>query len=138
MDYMYNLGILAHSYSVYGILLVILINFTIIFKQNDLYKLRRFMVIFTPMGSVMLASTIFTGIVLMASKHLSFDSANIVMIFVAVALIVLEAKRSKILRYIKKDEINLYKISAYKILIAEMILVIITVSFVHIIMGKMG
>ena len=138
MDYMYNLGILAHSYSVYGILLVILINFSIIFKQDELYKLRRFMVIFTPMGSVMLASTLFTGIVLMAAKHLSFDGANIIMIITGVILIVLEAKRSKILRYTRKDELDNYKINAYKILIAEMVLIIATVGFVHATMGKVG
>ncbi|NPA65501.1 MAG: hypothetical protein GXO11_01325 [Epsilonproteobacteria bacterium] len=135
---MYNLGILAHIYSVYGILLVILINFTIIFKQDDLFKLRRFMIIFTPMGSVMLGSAIFTGTILMAAKHLDFTPQNITMIIVGIALIILEAKRSKALRYTRKDELNTYKITAYKILIVEMILIIATVGFVHATMGNMG
>ncbi len=138
MEYMYNLGVLAHSYSVYGILLVILINFIVIFKETDLHKLRRFMIIFTPMGSVMLASAIFTGVILMAAKHLAFESANILMIIVGILLIVLEAKRSKALRYIKQKELIEYKKTAYSLLGIEVILIVLTVSFVYATMGKVG
>ncbi len=96
------------------------------------------MIIFTPFGSVMLASAIFTGVVMMAAKHLDFSIQNIVMIVVSLVLIALEVKRSKALRYIKQEELNTYKKTAYTILGIELVLLVATVGFVHATMGKMG
>jgi hypothetical protein len=133
---MYNFALQSHSYSIYGVILIILINFIATFSQQELSKLRRFMVIFTPMGSVMLAGVIFTGILMMAAKHLEFSLQNIVMILISIVLIVLEAKRSKALRYIKQDGFLTYKKYAYIILALELFLTIATVGFVHATLGS--
>jgi hypothetical protein len=133
---MYNFALQSHSYSIYGVILIILINFIATFSQQELSKLRRFMVIFTPMGSVMLAGVIFTGILMMAAKHLEFSLQNIVMILISIVLIVLEVKRSKALRYIKQDGFLPYKKYAYIILALELFLTIATVGFVHATLGS--
>jgi len=135
MEYMYNLGITAHIYSIYGVVCVILINFIITLWATDLYKLRRFMIIFTPMGSVMLGSTIFTGIILMASKHIAFSFDNILMIVLALIFIVLEVKRSKILRYISQKELINYKQQAYIILGIEMFFIVVLMSVLRFLQG---
>jgi len=104
MDYMYGYALLAHFYSVFGMLAVIVINMFIIQKVNDISKLRRIMLIWTPMGSVMLGSVIFSGVIMMAAKHLDFTWQNILMIIASIVIIILEAKRAKRLRYTKKEE----------------------------------
>jgi hypothetical protein len=131
MNEMYLMSIDMHNIGIYGILLVIGINFFVTYKTTSIAKLRRFMVIFTPMGSVMLGFVIFTGVIMMAAKHLDFTIQNIIMIIVSIALIVLEAKRSKALRYITKDEFDNYKLKAYKILLLEAIITIITAILMY-------
>jgi hypothetical protein len=135
---MYNFALLSHSYSIYGVILIILINFIVTFSQQHLAKLRRFMLIFTPMGSVMLGGVIFTGIIMMTAKHLEFTLQNIVMIITSIVLIILEVKRSKALRYIKAEEFMDYKKTAYTLLGIELFIVIATVGFIHATLGNGG
>jgi hypothetical protein len=71
---------------------------------------------------------VFSGIVMMASKHLDFTIENIVMIIFAIALIVLENKRSKKLQYLDKkreDALNIYRVDAYKIFKIEILMVLV-------------
>ena len=88
------------------------------------------MLIFTPMGSVMLAGAIFTGIIMMAAKHLEFTLANIVMIVLSIFIIILEAKRSKSLRFTTTATLQTYKTTAYKLLGIELGAIIAVVIFV--------
>jgi hypothetical protein len=70
---------------------------------------------------------VFTGVVMMAAKHLDFTLANIAMIIIVTVLIVLEVKRSKTLKYInpkKKHIFNTYKIFGSKILYIEVAMII--------------
>jgi hypothetical protein len=67
---------------------------------------------------------------MMASKHLDFSVENIVMIIFAIALIILENKRSKKLQYLdKKQENDLthYKEYAYNLFKIE-ILIVLSIS----------
>jgi len=130
MEYMYNYSITAHLYSIYGMIAVILFNLFFTYKITELPKLRRFMLIFTPMGSVMLAGAIFTGIIMMAAKHLEFTLANIVMIVLSIFIIILEAKRSKSLRFTTTATLQTYKTTAYKLLGIELGAIIAVVIFV--------
>lgn len=69
---------------------------------------------------------LFTGIVMMAAKHLNFTIENIVMIFIGVVLIVLEAKRAKMLRFLnakKERALEAYKPFGLKILYIEFLLI---------------
>lgn len=131
MDYMYGYALLAHFYSVFGMLAVIVINMFIIQKVNDISKLRRIMLIWTPMGSVMLGSVIFSGVIMMAAKHLDFTWQNILMIIASIVIIILEAKRAKRLRYTKKEEFLKYKNYANMLLAIQSAIVIVVATLMR-------
>ena len=125
MNEMYNMSIETHYYSVIGILLVIFINIWMLNSAKDINKYKYQMRIFTPMGSTMIGAIIFTGVIMMAAKHLDFSIENILMIVFALAIILLEVKRAKSLKYLNPKTDNAledFKILAVKILLAEIIL----------------
>lgn len=123
MNEMYNMGIASHYYSVLGILLVIFINIIILNSAENILKYKKQMSIFTPIGSVAIGSILFTGVIMMAAKHLEFSIENVIMIIIAIYVIVLEVKRSKKLKYLKNDDTDgfyEYKQFASKLLIYEL------------------
>ena len=119
MNEMYNMSIVTHYYSVLAVLGAIVVNLFMVMKADDLKKYKRFNTLFNPIGGTFIGMVIFTGVVMMASKHLDFTIENIIMIFIAVFIIILEVKRNKPLKYMKvNDENGLkeYKSSAIKLL----------------------
>ena len=125
MNEMYQMSIATHYYSVLGILIVIFINLIMLKKATLLSAYQRKMSLFTPIGSMAIGGIIFTGIVMMAAKHLDFTLENIIMILFSIFILVLEVKRLKDLKYLNKKLENAfgeYKLVAYKILIAEIVL----------------
>jgi hypothetical protein len=80
----------------------------------------------TPTIAVLLASILFTGTIMMAAKHLNFTLANIAMIAIAIAFIVLEAKRVKPIKRLKDvpEAIPVYRDFAKKILSIELLIVL--------------
>ncbi len=125
MNEMYNMSIVAHNFSVLVVLGVMSLNLYKIYRANDVQSYRKFHMIFNPIGLTILGSVIFTGIIMMAAKHLDFTFANILMIVFSVVLIVLEAKRSKTFRYIMNNDLEGfldYKKFAQKILLSEIII----------------
>ena len=125
MNEMYNMSIVAHYYSVVGILVVILVNIWMLNRATDVKAYRRQMRIFTPMGSTMIGSIIFTGVIMMAAKHLSFSIENILMILFALFIILLEVKRAKTLKYMNskvENALENFKALAIKILAIEVLL----------------
>jgi len=127
MNEMYNIGIVTHNYGVVLVLGVILINFLMLSRVKSVNKYRRNISLFMPIGVTMIGTLLFTGVVMMAAKHLDFTIENIVMIVFATALIVLENKRSKTLIYLDtsvEDAFKNYKNYATKIFLLELILVL--------------
>ena len=127
MNEMYDMSIVTHNYGVIGILVVIFINFMMLRRATDVTVYQRSVSIFMPIGMTTIGFVIFSGVVMMAAKHLDFTIENIVMIFFAIALIVLENIRSKKLLYLdKRDEeaIDRYKKESYKIFAMEVFLTI--------------
>ena len=125
MNEMYNISIVAHNFSVLVILGVISINMYKIFTAKGVQPYRNFSMLFNPMGVTVIGAIVFTGVVMMAAKHLEFTLANIIMIIFAVVLIALEAKRLKALRYIMNKDIAMfleYKKFSIKILLSEFII----------------
>lgn len=125
MNEMYDMSIVAHNYGVMSVLGVILINIFMLFSIKNLAKYTRAMSLFTPIGSTMIGVVIFTGVIMMASKHLDFTMQNIVMIIFAVMLIFLEAKRLMGLKYLDKkseESFKNYKIYALRIMFLEILL----------------
>ena len=106
---MYDMSIVAHNYGVMAVLGVILLNLIMLLRAKDVKKYTRFMSIFMPIGSLGIGLIIFTGVIMMAAKHLDFTLANIAMIIFATILIVLEVKRSSKLKYLNKKEESAFK-----------------------------
>jgi len=103
MNDMYEMSITTHYYSVIGILIVILLNFWMLVRAENRVDYQRQMSLFTPIGSIAIGGVIFTGIIMMAAKHLEFSIENIIMIIFSIAIIILEVKRVKTLKYLRED-----------------------------------
>ena len=124
---MYNMSIVTHNYSVIGILGTILINIILLMRAKDIKKYARTMSLFMPIIMTVIGSIIFTGVIMMAAKHLDFTIENIVMIIFAVALIVLENRRSKKLQRLDKSDdyaLTFHKVDAFRIIKIEIVLVL--------------
>ncbi|WP_373035212.1 hypothetical protein [Sulfurimonas sp.] len=127
MNEMYDMSIVTHNYGVIGILGTIFINILMLVKATDIKKYVRAVSLFMPIGMTIIGAVVFSGVVMMASKHLDFTIENIVMIAFAIALIVLENKRSKTLQYLDKkreDALTLYRVYAYNIFKIEILMVL--------------
>jgi len=127
MNEMYNMGLDLHSWSAIAVLVMIFINLFLLISAKELKKYKRIHALYLmPMVITVLGSLLFTGIVMMAAKHLHFTIENIVMIIVAIILIVLEAKRVKALKYLstkKEHALAAYKPFARTLLQIEFVLV---------------
>ena len=129
MNEMYSMGLSLHSYSAVAVLVMIFINLFVLISSKDLAKYKRANSLYwMPLEITVLGSLLFTGIVMMAAKHLDFTVENILMIILGIVLIVLEAKRLKALKYLsttKEHAFAAYKPYARTILQAEFILVLL-------------
>jgi hypothetical protein len=80
-----------------------------------------------PIYAFALASVTFTGIVMMASKHLIFDLPNIFMILNSALLLMLEIIRHKRLKASPLSDEQIYVVFAKRIYAIELISIVITV-----------
>ena len=123
MNEMYNMGLSIHSIGGIALLGVIFLNIFFLRIAKDLQKYKRMMSIFLlPLTATVIGLEIFTGIIMMAAKHLDFTIENIVMIVISVVLIVLEVKRAKSLKYMnpnKERSLEAYKDYGIKLLYIE-------------------
>jgi hypothetical protein len=122
MNEMYNMGIVTHNLGVIALFGVIFINFLMLYAIKDLRKYVRVLSLFTPILSVGIGTVFFTGVVMMAAKHLEFSVQNVAMIVAAVLFIYLEIKRLMRLKYLDKKVQNIftsYRDFASKILAVE-------------------
>jgi len=127
MNEMYEMSIVTHYYSVIGVLAVVIGHLIMLIKAKDVSKYARAFNISMPLGMMVLSAVIFTGVVMMTSKHLDFTLANIIMIIIAVIMIILENIRSSSLKDDNKEEKNAfenYKKVAIKILLLETLLIL--------------
>ena len=129
MNEMYNMGLSLHSWSAVAVLVMIFLNLFILISSNDLKKYKRANSLYwMPLEITLLGSLLFTGVVMMAAKHLDFTIENILMIIIGVVLIILESKRLKALKYLstkKEHAFAAYKPFARTILQAEFVLVLL-------------
>jgi hypothetical protein len=129
MNEMYNMGLDLHSWSAVAVLVMIFLNLYILISSKDLTKYKRANSLYwVPLEITVLGSLLFTGVVMMAAKHLEFSIENIVMIILGIVLIVLESKRLKTLKYLsvkKEHAFEVYKPYARTILQIEFALVLL-------------
>ncbi|MCJ7766382.1 MAG: hypothetical protein MUP09_10635, partial [Thiovulaceae bacterium] len=86
----------------WGVLLLVGIFLATLWQLNrseDVLAYLRKMRIQAPLTFMAIFVPIFTGMVMMAAKHLSFTIANIAMVVLSVVLVLFEIKRSKPLKY---------------------------------------
>ncbi len=115
---MYNMGLSIHSLGTVVFLGVLALNIVMIKQATSYPKYRRLHSIFLlPLTVSILGVALFTGVIMMAAKHLDFTIANLVMIFISLILIYLERKRTKAL--------VAYKTLGVKILAIEIVLVLL-------------
>ncbi|NOR57038.1 MAG: hypothetical protein GQ474_00770 [Sulfurimonas sp.] len=127
MNEMYNMSIVTHNYGVIGILGAIFINILMLVRATNIYKYTRAVMLFTPIAMTAIGAVVFTGVIMMAAKHLDFTIENIAMIIFAIVLIVLENRRSKNLHALDKKQegiLELHKVYAYKIFKIEILMVL--------------
>jgi len=125
---MYNMGIVTHYYGVMTVLAGILINLFRIKKATTIQSYRKFNILFNPINGTFVGTVVFTGVIMMAAKHLDFTIENIFMIIISLFIIVLEVKRSKRLKFLLNDNIEgfvEYKQYGSKLLIYELISVVL-------------
>ena len=124
MNEMYSMSIDIHDFGVLAFLAIVIINMVLLQRATDIIKYAIRMQIYMPISTTAIAIIIFTGMVMMAAKHLSFTIENIVMIIFSVALIFLESKRYFSLKHINRRAENafgLYKAKAMKIMAIELV-----------------
>jgi len=123
MNEMYNMGLSIHSIGGIVLLGVIFLNILVLRIAKDLQKYKRWMSIaLLPLTATVIGLTIFTGVIMMAAKHLDFTIENIVMIVISIILIILEVKRAKSLKYMnpkKARALEAYKDYGIKLLYIE-------------------
>lgn len=128
MNEMYSMSIVTHNYSVLAVLLAVGINFYKLMSVKSVKEYRKFIMLFNAVGATFLGFVIFTGVIMMAAKHLSFTLENIVMIVFSIVFIILEGKRAKKFKYIKNDDMEgfvLFREWAKKIFAFEFIVTLI-------------
>jgi len=129
MNEMYNMGLSLHSIGAVAILVVVFINLFILISYQDLVKYKRLMsIVLLPLTATTFGFVIFTGIIMMAAKHLDFTIANIVMIIISIVFIVTEVKRAKSLKHLnasKERAFDAYKPFARRLLQIEFILALL-------------
>ena len=115
----------------WGVLLLIGIFLASLWQLNrskDVLAYLKKMRIQGPLIFMAMFIPIFTGMVMMAAKQLSFTVPNVAMILLSVVLIVFEIRRSKPLKYASIAEegaFEKYKKDARTILVSEIILIIL-------------
>jgi glucan phosphoethanolaminetransferase (alkaline phosphatase superfamily) len=128
MEALYTAGLEIHFVGVIVLLAVVIFNIIMLALSHQIVRYAKRLRIVMPISSSLIIITIFTGIVMMAGKHLNFSLANIAMIVLSILFIVLEVKRYKILKYetdIKQDNaFTQYKKKAFRFLGIEMALLV--------------
>ena len=124
---MYTSAIDYHIYTV--LLLVITITLFYLFTQlqRDFNRYKLLIRNWMPIYAFALASATFTGIVMMAAKHLIFDLPNIFMIANSLFLLALEVIRHKRLKASPLSDEKIYIVFAKRIYALELISIFLTV-----------
>lgn len=126
MEALYSMGLEIHFVGVVVLLSVVMFNIIMLALSQQVVRYAKRLRIVMPISASLITVSIFTGIVMMAAKHLNFSFANVAMIAVSIALIVLEIKRYKILKHdtdIKKEgAFFIYKRKAFRLLGLELML----------------
>lgn len=129
MEALYSLGLEIHTVGVIVLLAVVMFNIMMLALSREVIRYSKRMRIVMPTSASLIAVAIFTGAIMMAAKHLNFTFANVSMIVVSILLIVLEAKRYRILKrqtdIQQENAFAQYKVKAFRLLGIELLLLLV-------------
>ena len=128
MNKMYEMSLMLHEAGIVLMLLIFLLSIWQLNRVEDTLGYLKKMRIQAPMIMMAMFVPIFTGMVMMAAKHLSFTIPNIVMIILSIVLIIFEIKRSRPLKFasiMEKEVFEQYKKDATMILVGESALIVL-------------
>lgn len=124
---MYHDALAYHLYGIVLLPLVIVLFYLYTQFHSDFLRYKKRIRLWMPIYVFALATTIFTGVVMMAAKQLAFDSANIFMIAVSIILIFLEVVRHKKLLATVSHEAASYVALAQRMYATQMLLLFATI-----------
>ena len=128
MNEMYNMSLSLHSVSVFILLAIFVASLWQLERANDVMAYLKKMRIQSPLIMMAMFAPIFTGMVMMAAKHLEFTIPNIVMILLSTVIIYFELKRTRPLKYatiIEEGAFEKYKKDAKTILVGEIAFIVL-------------
>jgi len=128
MNAMYEMSLTVHGWGVLLLLGIFLASLWQLNRSEEVLAYLRKMRIQGPLIFMAMFVPIFTGMVMMAAKHLDFSVANIAMILLSIVLIFFEIRRSKPLKYASIAEegaFDRYKKEARTILTSEIALIVL-------------
>lgn len=125
---MYEMSLLLHEVGVLILVMIFLASMWDLKRTTDVIVYLKKMRIQGPLIFMAMFLPIFTGMVMMAAKHLEFTVANIAMIMLSLVLIFFEIKRSRPLKYasiVEEGAFEKYKKDATTILLGELALIVL-------------
>ena len=128
MNAMYNMSLSIHWFGVFLLLAIFMGSLWQLNRANDVMAYLHKMRFQSPLIMMAMFVPIFTGMVMMAAKHLEFTIPNIAMIVLSIVLVFFEIKRSRPLKYasiIEEGAFEKYKKDAKMILIGEIALILL-------------
>jgi len=131
---MYNMSLLLHEVGIFLLVLIFVGSLVQLNRVDDMMVYLRKMRIQSSMIMMVVFTPVFTGIVMMAAKHLEFTVANVVMILLSIVLIYFERRRIKPLKFASIAEegaFEQYKKDATQILVAELALIIMITIWMY-------
>ena len=132
MNEMYEMSQSIHIYSVIGLILVLLIMMGFHKAKGDFKKFVKDIKILMIFNLSLLGFIVMTGAIMMASQHLSFTPANLLMVVAVFIISALEIKRnkalSKVIRFKMMDE-ERYKKLGFKFQSIELFLLLAVSAF---------
>ena len=127
MNEMYEMSQSIHIFSVIAMVFTLIILMTMHKLNTQQTKFVKNVSVVSVFHSSFLGAAALTGMVMMAAKHLSFTSANILMIISLVVLITLEIRRNKMLKMVVKFQrvdLDVYKKVAFNYELIELVLIL--------------
>ncbi len=125
---MYEMSLLLHEVGVLILVMIFLASMWDLKRTDDVLSYMKKMRIQGPLIFMAMFLPIFTGMVMMAAKHLEFSIVNIAMIILSIVLIFFEIKRSRPLKYasiVEEGAFDKYKKDATTILLGELALIVL-------------
>jgi len=124
---MYSSAIDYHIYTIVLLVVVITLFYLFTQMQRDFNRYKLLIRNWMPIYIFALASATFTGIVMMAAKHLIFDLPNVFMIANSLFLLLLEVIRHKRMKASPSSDEKYYIVFAKRVYALELLSIVLTV-----------